>query len=105
MAELPATSPRQKASVPLPKALTTPVPVTTTRCTLLGWRRFGLRLDQLGDACDHLVDVLYLFGFLVINFDVEFAFKVKEYVEAIERINPQRLEAAVRSHTFERNTS
>lgn len=63
----------------------------------------GLRLDQLGDTFDHLVDVLYLFGLLVINFDVELALKVKEYVEAIERINPQRLEAAVRLHIFERN--
>lgn len=49
----------------------------------------GLRLDQLRDTFDHLVDVLYLFGLLVINFDVELALKVKEYVEPIERINPQ----------------
>lgn len=67
----------------------TPVPVTTTRCTLFGERRGDLRLNEMRDAFDHLVNVLHLFGFLIVDLDVKLAFKVEKDVEAIKRINPQ----------------
>lgn len=104
MAEVPADTPFQKASVPLPKALTTPVPVTTTRFTLLCWRSFGLRIDELGNAIHHLVDVLDLLGVFVVDLDVELAFEIEEDVEAVERVNTEGLKAAVGCNGLERNT-
>src|SRR5579875_1432404 len=106
MAEVPAEMPRQKASLPLPKALTTPVPVMTTRFTL-----FNLRLcrgcsgrgvasglpgfQEHSDAVDHLMDVRDLLGLLIIDLDVEFAFEVEEDVEAVEGVDAEGLKAAV----------
>lgn len=92
----------QKPAVLLPRALTTPVPVTTTRCMLLGSRRGGLSLNDLGDAFNQLSDVLDLFCFLVIDLDVEFALEVKEDVETIKRVDSERLEAAVRVNILDR---
>ena len=114
MAEVPVEMPRQKASVPLPKALTAPVPVMTTRFTLvnlrLGGRRSGrstvagfLGFHEHGDAVDHLVDVGDLLGLLVVDLDVEFAFEVEEDVEAVERVDAEGLKAAVGSNGLERD--
>ena len=107
MADVPVEMPRQKASVPLPKALTTPVPVMTTRFTLLNlWLCRGasgrravvcgvLCLEEHGDSVDHLVDVGDLLGLLVIDLDVEFAFEIEEDVEAVEGVDAEALEGAL----------
>lgn len=107
MADVPVEMPRQKASVPLPKALTTPVPVMTTRFTLLN---FGLGrgpsgrgavvsgvlcFEEHGDSVDHLVDIGDLLGLLVIDLDVEFAFEIEEDVEPVEGVDAEGLKAAV----------
>jgi hypothetical protein len=47
------------------------------------------------DAFNHLVDILDLPGFFVINLDVEFAFEIKENVQAVQRIDPKGFETAV----------
>lgn len=98
MAEVPESKACQKLAVLLPRALTTPVPVMTTRRTLFSGRRICLRLDQMGDTFNHFVNVLDLLGFLVVDLDVELAFKVKKDVQAIQRIDPEGFKAAVGMH-------
>lgn len=84
----------------LPMALTTHVSVRTARCTLFNGRRGCLRLDEMRDAFDHLVDVMDLLCLLVADLDFKLALKVKKDVEAIKRIDPQGLEAAFGINTL-----
>ena len=101
MPEVPVVNDCQNPAVLWPSALITPVPVTTTRCMLFGGRRGGLRLEKMGDSFNHLVDVLDLLGFFVVDLDVEFTFEVEENIEAVQRVYSEGLEAAVGLNTFE----
>src|SRR5579875_197953 len=103
MADSPLDIPCQKDSVPQPKALTTPVPVMTTRCMLLAGGRVMLCLHQLRDSLDHFVNRPDLFRLLIINFDIEFALQIKNDIQTIQRVDVQRLKAAVRMNSFNRN--
>src|SRR4029079_15687773 len=99
-AEVPASNACQKLTVLLPRALTTPVPVTTTRCMLFNRQRGALRLDEKSDAVDHLANVLDLLCLFVIDLDLELALEIKKNVEAIERVDIEFLEAAFWLHSF-----
>jgi hypothetical protein len=63
----------------------------------------GLGFDQMGDAGDHLRNVLNLLGLFVINFDVELAFEIEKDIKTVEGINAQFFEAAFRVHGLQRN--
>jgi hypothetical protein len=49
-----------------------------------GRGRGHLRLDEMSDAIDHLVNVLDMPGVLIVDLNVELAFKAKEDVESVE---------------------
>src|ERR1700761_5842412 len=76
MPQVPATSERQKASRVSPIALMTPRPVMTTRGTSAFRGGLGFGLDQMGNAGDHLRNVLNFLGLFIINLDVELALQV-----------------------------
>ena len=58
-------------------------------------------MEKMGDSFNHLVDILDLLGFLVVDFDVEFTFEVEEDIKAVQRVYSEGLEAAVGLNTFE----
>jgi hypothetical protein len=54
----------------------------------------------MGNSLDHLVNVLHLLGFLVVNLDVKLTFEIEKDIEAIERVDPQGFKATVRMHAL-----
>jgi len=104
MADLTESNACQKLAVLLPSALTTPVPVMTTRCMLFDGRWGTLRLDEKSNTLNHLVNVFYLFRLFVIDLDLELALEIEENVQTIERVDIEGLETTVRLHRLEGNT-
>src|SRR5579864_4300977 len=95
---LPASSPRQVASVPTPRGDTRPTPVTTTRRRTSeleistgrgregGARGSVLVPGVLLDVFDRLPDVADLLGFLVGDLDPELLLEGHDQLHDVERV-------------------
>ncbi len=80
----PARSPSHVAAVPIPRDVTSPMPVTTTRLLTLPPAAYFLLLAFFSMYSDGVLDARDLLGVLVGNLDLELFFERHDEFDGVE---------------------